>query len=132
MVRLSQKEDTDLVDRGFLWKYLFLVVLYKNELEESVMKELVSAASGLIQKCIQVMSENPSEQQIRKISRTFLFAALTVTTICGTAPSIVHEIATYCSLSCNSFSYFPCSFQRRSLLQSNTPVSNNSISFFHI
>ena len=71
MVRLSQKEDINLMDRGFLWKYLLLVVLYKNELEESVMKELVSAASNLVQKCIQVMSENPNEQQIQKISRTF-------------------------------------------------------------
>lgn len=57
MVRLSQKEDINLMDRGFLWKYLLLVVLYKNELEESVMKELVSAASNLVQKCIQVMSK---------------------------------------------------------------------------
>lgn len=91
------------MDRGFLWKYLLLVVLYKNELEESVMKELVSAASNLVQKCIQVMSENPNEQQIQKISRTFLFTALTMTTICGTASSIVQEIAIYCSLSCISF-----------------------------
>ena len=64
------------------------------------MKELVSAASNLVQKCIQVMSENPNEQQIQKISRTFLFTALTMTTICGTASSIVQEIAAYCSLSC--------------------------------
>ena len=127
MVRLSQKEDTNLIDRGFLWKYLLLVVLYKNELEESVMKELVSAASSLVQKCIQVISENPSEQQIQKISRTFLFAALTMTTICGTASSIIQEIATYCSLSCIVFFCLLSSSQSRALSQPDSPVSSYQI-----
>ena len=127
MVRLSQKEDINLMERGFLWKYLLLVVLYKNELEESVMKELVSAASNLVQKCIQVMSENPNEQQIQKISRTFLFTALTMTTICGTASSIVQEIATYCSLSCIVSFCLLSSSESRALSQSYSPVSGYSI-----
>lgn len=127
MVRLSQKEDINLTDRGFLWKYLLLVVLFKNELDESLMKELVSAASSLVQKCIQATSESPNEQQIKTISRTFLFAALTITTICGTAPSIIQEITSYCSLACIvSFSLLSSS-QSRALPQTASPVSSHSI-----
>ena len=100
MMRISHKEDIAIYDRGFIWKYLFLTILYTNDLEEAVMKEIVTASSVIVQKCIQEMEKKPSDEQVSKIARVFYFCMATLAAVCGTSSAIWTEFSSYCAKAC--------------------------------
>ena len=77
MARLSQKENIPLVQRGLAWKYLYLSVLYSNDLEESEMKEVLSLAGPLVQRCGEECAHLDDDPSRRRLMRLVDFSGLT-------------------------------------------------------
>ena len=100
MMRISQKENISILDRGFIWKYLFLTILHTNTMEEAVMKEVVTNSSLLIQKCIQELEQHASDDLVPKVARVFFFCMGAIAALCGTSEPIQNELATYCERAC--------------------------------
>ena len=91
------------MDRGFIWKYLFLTMIHMNTMEEAVMKEVVTNSSLLIQKCIQELEQHASDELVPKIARVFFFCMGAIAALCGTSEPIQNELATYCERACIFF-----------------------------
>lgn len=102
MARLSQKENVPLAQRGLAWKYLYLSVLYSNDLEESEMKEVLSLAGPLVQRCSEECAHLSDDPSRRRLMRLVFFSGMTVLTLCGGDDSILQEFTRYCSVPCPS------------------------------
>ena len=100
MARLSQKENVPLAQRGLAWKYLYLSVLYSNDLEESEMKEVLSLAGPLVQRCSEECAQLSDDPSRRRLMRLVFFSGMTVLTLCGGGDSVLQEFTRYCSLPC--------------------------------
>ncbi|KAK8827392.1 hypothetical protein WA538_003355, partial [Blastocystis sp. DL] len=96
MARLSQKENIPLVQRGLAWKYLYLSVLYSNDLEESEMKEVLSLAGPLVQRCGEECAHLDDDPSRRRLMRLVYFSGMTVLTLCCRDDSILREFTQYC------------------------------------
>ena len=103
MMRISQKENINILDRGFIWKYLFLTIIHTNTMEEVVMKEVVTNSSLLIQKCIQELEQHASDDFIPKIARVFFFCMGAIAALCGTSEPIQNQLSAYCERACIYF-----------------------------
>ena len=100
MARLSQKENIPLVQRGLAWKYLYLSVLYSNDLEESEMKEVLSLAGPLVQRCGEECAHLDDDPSRRRLMRLVYFSGMTVLTLCCRDDSILREFTQYCVVPC--------------------------------
>ena len=101
MARLSQKENVPLVQRGLAWKYLYLSVLYSNDLEESEMKEVLSLAGPLVKRCGEECEQLDDDPSRRRLMRLVYFSGMTVLTLCGGDDSILREFTQYCAVACS-------------------------------